>query len=96
MELLLSREPSRYKQYAYESVERSKSFATHPMKEEVISPTMMYFLYPMEKELDGYPRREFVQDVLNEVQTSTSFSSETADIYWPSARKIFVVALPRE
>ena len=45
--------PFRYKTYASEFVEKNVKIATHPVKQAVISPSMMSLLYPLEGELDG-------------------------------------------
>jgi methionine synthase II (cobalamin-independent) len=34
----------------------------------VISPSMMMLLYPLEEELEGYPREQFLDDVCDEVE----------------------------
>lgn len=37
------------------------------MKQAVIAPSMMYLLYPLQDELEGYPRSEFIKDLIDEV-----------------------------
>lgn len=37
------------------------------MKQAVIAPSMMYLLYPLQGELEGYPRGEFIRDLIDEV-----------------------------
>jgi hypothetical protein len=37
------------------------------MKQAVIAPSMMYLLYPLQGELEGYPRAEFIKDLIDEV-----------------------------
>lgn len=37
------------------------------MKQAVIAPSMMYLLYPLQSELEGYTREEFTKDLVNEV-----------------------------
>jgi methionine synthase II (cobalamin-independent) len=60
--------PFRYKTYASEFVEKNKKIATHPVKQAVISPSMMSLLYPLEDELPGYSREQFLDDVINECE----------------------------
>jgi methionine synthase II (cobalamin-independent) len=60
--------PFRYKTYASEFVEKNKKIATHDVKQAVISPSMMMLLYPLEGELDGYPRDQFLDDVIDECE----------------------------
>lgn len=45
------------------------------MKQAVIAPSMMYLLYPLQSELEGYTREEFIKDLVNEVsQQNRAFS----------------------
>ena len=37
------------------------------MKQAVIAPSMLYLLYPLNGEVEGYPNEEFVKDLVNEV-----------------------------
>jgi methionine synthase II (cobalamin-independent) len=60
--------PFRYKTYASEFVEKNKKIATHPVKQAVISPSMMMLLYPLEGEIDGYSREQFLDDVVAECE----------------------------
>jgi methionine synthase II (cobalamin-independent) len=60
--------PFRYKTYASEFVEKNKAIATKPIKQAVISPSMMMLLYPLQEELPGYPREQFLEDVVGEVE----------------------------
>jgi methionine synthase II (cobalamin-independent) len=60
--------PFRYKTYASEFVEKNVKTATHPVKQAVISPSMMSLLYPLEGELDGYSREHFLADVIDECE----------------------------
>jgi hypothetical protein len=39
----------------------------HPMKQAVIAPSMMYLLYPLNEEVNGYSRDKFEQDLVDEV-----------------------------
>ncbi len=60
--------PFRYKTFASEFVEKNKAIATKPVKQAVISASMMMLLYPLEGELDGYSREQFLDDVCDEVE----------------------------
>ncbi len=60
--------PFRYKTYASEFVEKNVKTATHPVKQAVISPSMMSLLYPLEGELEGYSREQFLGDVIEECE----------------------------
>ena len=60
--------PFRYKTYASEFVEKNRRIATKPVKQAVISPSMMMLLYPLEGEIPGYPREQFLSDVCDEVE----------------------------
>src|SRR5215213_4342801 len=60
--------PFRYKTYASEFVEKNKRIATHDVKQAVISPSMMMLLYPLDGEIEGYPRDRFLEDVVNECE----------------------------
>jgi methionine synthase II (cobalamin-independent) len=60
--------PFRYKTYASEFVEKNVKIATHPVKQAVIAPSMLMLLYPLEGELDGYSRDEFLADLCDEVE----------------------------
>jgi len=60
--------PFRYKTFASEFVEKNKRAASKPVKQAVISPSMMMLLYPLEEELEGYSREEFLNDVCDEVE----------------------------
>ncbi len=60
--------PFRYKTFASEFVEKNKQLASKPVKQAVISPSMMMLLYPLEEEIDGYSREQFLDDVCDEVE----------------------------
>jgi methionine synthase II (cobalamin-independent) len=60
--------PFRYKTYASEFVAKNRKIATHGVKQAVISPSMMMLLYPLEGEIDGYSREQFLDDVLDECE----------------------------
>src|SRR5215217_5468265 len=61
--------PFRYKTFAAEFVQKNREIAGKPVKQAVISPSMMMLLYPLEGEIEGYPREQFLADVCDEVET---------------------------
>ena len=38
------------------------------MKSAVIAPSMMYLLYPLRGEVEGYRKDEFINDIVNECE----------------------------
>ncbi len=60
--------PFRYQTYAGDTLEKSIKYASRPMKQAVIAPSMMALLYPLDEEVDGYPREEFEEDLTNEAE----------------------------
>jgi len=64
----ITKGPFRYKTYASEFVKKNKAIASRPVKQAVISPSMMMLLYPLEEEIDGYSREQFLEDCVNEAE----------------------------
>jgi methionine synthase II (cobalamin-independent) len=60
--------PFRYKTFASEFVTKNKAIATHPVKQAVIAPSMLMLLYPLDGELEGYSRDQFLDDLCDEVE----------------------------
>ena len=60
--------PFRYQTYASEFVEKNKRDASKPVKQAVIAPSMLMLLYPLEDEIEGYPREQFLSDLCDEVE----------------------------
>jgi methionine synthase II (cobalamin-independent) len=60
--------PFRYKTYASEFVAKNKKIASHPVKQAVISPSMMMLLYPLDGAIDGYSRDQFLDDCIDEAE----------------------------
>ncbi|OAA41783.1 methionine synthase II (cobalamin-independent) [Metarhizium rileyi] len=60
--------PFKYATYAYENLKKSAPYATRGLKQAVVSPSMLYLLYPLEGEIEGYSRGEFEQDLVNECE----------------------------
>jgi methionine synthase II (cobalamin-independent) len=64
----ITKGPFRYKTYASEFVAKNTAIATHPIKQAVISPSMMMLLYPLDGEVEGYPREQFLSDCVDEAE----------------------------
>lgn len=61
--------PFKYQTYAYENFKKSQPLAGgHAMKTAVIAPSMMYLLYPLKDEIEGYPKEKFLEDVVSECE----------------------------
>jgi methionine synthase II (cobalamin-independent) len=60
--------PFKYKTYAADTLTKSIKFATKPMKQAVIAPSMLALLYPLKDEVPGYPREQFEEDLTNETE----------------------------
>jgi methionine synthase II (cobalamin-independent) len=60
--------PFRYKTYAADTLKQSIRLAHVPMKQAVISPSMLALLYPLREEVPGYPREQFEEDLVNECE----------------------------
>jgi len=60
--------PFRYKTYAADLLTQSAPYATRPMKQAVIAPSMLYLLYPLKGELEDYSREQFLSDLCDEAE----------------------------
>ncbi len=60
--------PFRYKTFASDYLAKSMPYATKPMKQAVIAPSMMSLLYPLDAEVAGYTREQFLSDVCDEAE----------------------------
>lgn len=60
--------PFKYKTYASEFVEKNRQIATKPVKQAVIAPSMLMLLYPLDEEVPGYPREQFLNDLVDECE----------------------------
>src|ERR1700704_4489722 len=60
--------PFRYKTYAADTLAKSIRYATKPMKQAVIAPSILALLYPLKEEVPGYSRAQFEEDLLNETE----------------------------
>jgi methionine synthase II (cobalamin-independent) len=61
--------PLRYNAYAADALAKSIKYATKPMKQAVIAPSMLALLYPLNDPVEGYTREEFEQDIVDECVT---------------------------
>ncbi|KAL7275379.1 hypothetical protein RUND412_001686 [Rhizina undulata] len=64
----LVRGPFRYKTYAADYFTKSHVHASKPMKQAVIAPSMLSLLYPLDQEIAGYPREQFLGDLVDECE----------------------------
>ena len=64
----LVRGPFRYLKYAADSLVKSLRFASKPMKQAVISPSMLSLLLPLHVKVPGYTREQFESDLVNECE----------------------------
>ncbi len=64
----LAKGPFRYKTFAADTLKKSIPYATKPMKQAVIAPSMLALLYPLNEEVPGYPRADFEEDLVNECE----------------------------
>jgi methionine synthase II (cobalamin-independent) len=61
--------PLKYNQYAADSLSKSIKYATKPLKQAVIAPSMLALLYPLKDPVDGYSREDFEEDIVQECVT---------------------------
>lgn len=60
--------PFRYSEYAADALVKSLPYATKPMKQAVIAPSMLSLLMPLSLEVPGYPREQFESDLVDECE----------------------------
>lgn len=60
--------PFRYQRYADSYLDVALRYASKPVKQAVISPSALSLMYPAD-EIPGYPREQFIQDLLSEHET---------------------------
>jgi methionine synthase II (cobalamin-independent) len=60
--------PFRYKTYAGQYVEKAKKMASMPLKQAVIAPSMLALLYPLDGDVEGYTRQQFLSDLVDECE----------------------------
>ncbi len=61
--------PLKYNFYAADTLKKSIGYATKPMKQAVIAPSMLALLYPLKDPVEGYTREAFEEDIVNECVT---------------------------
>jgi 5-methyltetrahydropteroyltriglutamate--homocysteine methyltransferase len=66
--LRLTAGPFRYKTHADSYLDVALRYAHRPVKQAVISPSALSLMYPPD-EIPGYPREQFIQDLLGEHET---------------------------
>ncbi|MEQ3551814.1 5-methyltetrahydropteroyltriglutamate--homocysteine methyltransferase [Pseudonocardia nematodicida] len=64
----LERGPFSYVNYAADSLRKSIAYATKPMKQAVISPSMLALLYPLRDPVEGYSREDFETALVDECE----------------------------
>jgi methionine synthase II (cobalamin-independent) len=58
----------RYKTFAADTLQKSIKFASKPMKQAVIAPSMLALLYPLDEQISGYSREQFEADLVEECE----------------------------
>lgn len=58
----------KYKTYAADYLKKSKPYATKPVRQAVIAPSMLYLLYPLKDEIEGFPWSQFNSDLVDECE----------------------------
>src|SRR6185295_7235744 len=66
--LRLTSGPFRYKTYADSYLDEALKYAHRPVKQAIISPSALSLMYPPD-EIPGYPRDQFIDDLLKEHET---------------------------
>ncbi len=61
--------PLKYNYYAADTYKKSLQYATKPLKQAVIAPSMLALLYPLKDPVEGYSREEFEEDIVQECVT---------------------------
>lgn len=64
----LTSAPFRYQRYADQYLALAQRYAMVPVKQAVISPSALSLMYPLEG-IPGYPREQFIDDLLGEHET---------------------------
>jgi methionine synthase II (cobalamin-independent) len=60
--------PFKYKTYAADYLKKAIKTASKPVKQAVIAPSMLALLYPLDDEVEGYSREQFLEDLCNECE----------------------------
>lgn len=69
--------PLRYKTFAADYLEKAKQMETKPLKQAVIAPSMLALLYPLDAEVEGYTREQFLSDLCDECEKDIRKCFET-------------------
>lgn len=64
----LERGPFRYNFYAADTLKKSLPYASKPMKQAVIAPSMLALLYPLKEEVPDYSREDFEAAIVDECE----------------------------
>ncbi|HEY4006025.1 MAG TPA: 5-methyltetrahydropteroyltriglutamate--homocysteine methyltransferase [Pseudonocardia sp.] len=64
----LERGPFAYNFYAADTLRKSLPYASKPMKQAVIAPSMLALLYPLKDPVEGYTREDFEAAVIDECE----------------------------
>jgi len=64
----LTHGPFRYKTFAAEYLAKAIPMAHKPLKQAVIAPSMLALLYPLDGEVPGYTREQFLADLCDECE----------------------------
>ena len=60
--------PFAYKTFAASYLEQAKKMTATPLKQAVIAPSMLALLYPLDGNVDGYSREQFLSDLCDECE----------------------------
>lgn len=60
--------PFHYNQHAADTLRKSIPYATKPMKQAVIAPSMLALLYPLKDPVEGYSREDFEAALIDECE----------------------------
>ncbi len=60
--------PFQYKTFAAEYLEKARKMASTPLKQAVIAPSMLMLLYPLDGNVPGYSREQFLSDLIDEAE----------------------------
>ena len=60
--------PFKYRTYAADYLKEAVKMADKPLKQAVIAPSMLSLLYPLDGEIEGYTREQFMEDLVDECE----------------------------
>ncbi len=72
--------PFKYQTYAADGLAKSLPYATKPMKQAVIAPSMLALLYPLNEDVPGYSRQQFEDDLVKECATDIRRAFDTGAV----------------